>query len=160
MQVKAQAKFLRMSPQKVRLVLGLVRGLPILAAKQQLMFSKKDAARAVLKILESAVANARHNAGMDTAALYVTQAFADEGPKIHRFMPRARGSASPIRHRMTHATLWVGSKEEVGQIKPTQERFARLAAKKTAAAGDTVKKKTPVKKVAAKKTSTRSKKNA
>lgn len=157
MQVKAQAKFLRMSPQKVRLVLGLVRGLPVLAAKQQLLFSKKDAARAVLKILNSAVANASHNAGMDVTNLFVTQAFADEGPKIHRFRPRARGSASPIRHRMTHATLYVGPKEEIGNIKVTQERFIAAAAKP---AEKNVKKTAPVKPVAKKKSVVRSKKNA
>lgn len=146
MQVKAQAKFLRMSPQKVRLVLGLVRGLSVAAAKQQLQFSSKEAARAILKVLDSAVANARHNAAMDVSGLFVTQAFADEGPKIHRFRPRARGSAAPIRKRMSHVTIFVGTKEEIGVLKQTAVAAAEKPAAKAAPKKAPAKKKTVSKK--------------
>lgn len=151
MQVKAQAKFLRMSPQKVRLVLGLVRGLPVAAAKQQLQFSSKEAARAILKVLDSAVANARHNAAMDVSGLFVTQAFADEGPKIHRFRPRARGSAAPIRKRMSHVTIFVGAKEEIGVLKQATGAVAEKPVEKKTAAKAAPKKAPAKKKTVSKK---------
>jgi large subunit ribosomal protein L22 len=112
MNVKATAKFVRISPQKTRLVVGLIRSLPVEVARQQLQFSKKEAAQAVLKVLDSALANARHNFGLDVSGFYVNQAFSDEGPKIHRYRARARGSAAPIRKRMSHITIAVGPKGE------------------------------------------------
>lgn len=117
MQVKATAKFIHMSPRKTRLVVDLVRGLPIEDARRQLMFSKKAAAKPVLKTLNSAIANARNNFDIDTEKLFVSLASVNEGPTIKRFAPRARGTAATIRYRMSHITIGVDVKEEKGKAK-------------------------------------------
>lgn len=110
MEVKAQAKFIRIAPRKTRLVVSLIRGKSVVEARRQLAVSTKIAAKAVLKTLNSAVANAVHNAKMNDGELVVAKAFVDEGPKIRRFAPRAQGRATPIRHRMSHITIVVASK--------------------------------------------------
>lgn len=110
MEVKAQAKFIRISPRKTRLVVGLVRGKTIMEARQQLAVSTKLAAKAVLKTLNSAVSNAVNNAKLSEEGLVVARAFVDEGPKLRRFTPRAQGRATPIRHRMSHITVVVTPK--------------------------------------------------
>lgn len=139
MNVKATAKFVRMSPQKTRLVVSLIRSLPVEVAKQQLMFSKKEAAQAVLKVLNSALANASHNFGLDVSNFFVVQSFADEGPKFYRHRARARGSAAPIRKRMSHITIAVGPKDGEAVIaKPVEAKV------------EAPKKKAPVKKTTAK----------
>lgn len=94
-----------MSPRKVRLVVDAVRGLDVESARRQLRFMKKAAAEPVLKLLNSAIANAEHNFHLKTETLYVKTIFADQGPVIHRWKPRAFGRASPIRKRMTHLNL-------------------------------------------------------
>ena len=108
MEVKAQAKFIRIAPRKTRLLVGFVRGRTVEDAKRQLTVSPKLGAKAVLKVLNSAVANAAHNNKLDTSKLVITKAIVDEGPKIKRFTPRAQGRATPIRHRMSHITIVVG----------------------------------------------------
>ena len=105
MEVKATAKFIHMAPRKTRLVVSLIRGMQVDAARRQLMFSSKSAAKPVLKVLNSAVANATNNQGMSAESLTVSQAFVDEGPTIFRYMPRAQGRATPIRKRMSHITV-------------------------------------------------------
>lgn len=104
-QAKAQLKSLRMSPRKVRLVVDLVRGMNVEAARAELAFNKKAAARPVLKLLESAVANAVHNHHMKTENLMIETAFVDEGKTLRRWMPRAMGRATPLRKRSSHITL-------------------------------------------------------
>ncbi|RMD51782.1 50S ribosomal protein L22 [Candidatus Parcubacteria bacterium] len=108
MKVKATAKYIRMSPRKVRLVVDLVRGLPIEDAKKQLMFSRKAAAKPVLKVLNSAVANAENNFSLNTEDYIVAEAYVDQGPTIKRYRPRAHGRAALIRKRMSHITIVVG----------------------------------------------------
>src|SRR4029079_3148965 len=98
MNVYAKAKFIRIAPRKTRLVVGLVRGLSITEARRQLMFSKKQAATPVLKVLDSAIANAKNNFGLETDKFIITKAFVDEGPKSYRYTPKAHGRATPIRH--------------------------------------------------------------
>ena len=105
MEVKAQARYIRMSPRKVRLVLGVVRGLTVEAAKQQLTFMNKAAAEPVLKLINSAVANALNNFGLSEATLKVKTIVADGGPILYRYRPRAMGRASPIRKRTSHITV-------------------------------------------------------
>lgn len=107
MEVKAQAKFIRIAPRKTRLVVGLIRGKTVVEARRQLAVSPKLAARAVLKTLNSAVANAVNNTMADASKLMVSKVWVDEGPKIKRFTPRAQGRATPIRHRMSHITVVV-----------------------------------------------------
>jgi large subunit ribosomal protein L22 len=108
MQVKAHAKYIRMSPRKVRLVADLVRGLPIEQARHQLMFSPKLAAKPILKVLESAIANAKNNFSLESKDLSIMSIMIDEGPTIKRFMPRAQGRATPLRKRMSHIRIAVG----------------------------------------------------
>ncbi len=110
MEVKAVAKFIRIAPRKTRLVVGLIRGKSVNEARRQLMVSPKLAAKAVLKALNSAVANATNNAKLDAGTLVVVKTWVDEGPKIKRFAPRAQGRATPIRHRMSHIHVVVSPK--------------------------------------------------
>ena len=107
MRVKAQAKYIRHPVMKMRRVLDLVRGLPVQDARAVLAFTERGAAEYVTKVLNSAVANAEHNHALDAEDLVVAVAFADEGPTLKRFRPRARGRASSIRKRTSHVTIVV-----------------------------------------------------
>jgi large subunit ribosomal protein L22 len=108
MKVSARARYIRQSPFKVRRVLDLVRGLPVPEAREVLAFTNRRAAEPIVKVLESAVANASHNHSLDARELRVVEAFADEGPTLKRFKPRARGRATQILKRTAHITIVVG----------------------------------------------------
>lgn len=108
MKVQAHARFIRQSPFKVRRVLDLVRGLPVHEARNVLKFTDRRAADPISKTLESAVSNASHNHALDPGELVVVAAFADEGPTLKRFRPRARGRATQILKRTSHITIVVG----------------------------------------------------
>ncbi len=94
-----------MAPRKVRLVVDLVRGRSVSDADTRLLFVKKAAARPVLKLLRSAIANAEHNFTLDRSTLWVKTIAADSGVTLKRSRPRAMGSAAPIRKRTTHVTI-------------------------------------------------------
>ena len=111
MEVKAQARFQRISPRKVRLVVGLLRNQTVAGARSQLSVLSKRSAGTVLKVLESAVANAKHNFKMDAGALVIIRAYVDQGPTLKRWMPRAFGRASRIMKRTSHITIVVGEKK-------------------------------------------------
>ncbi|NHZ71343.1 MAG: 50S ribosomal protein L22 [Proteobacteria bacterium] len=113
MTARAQAKHIRQSPYKVRRVLDLVRGLPVDEARVVLQFTNRKAANAILKVLDSAIANAEHNFALDADELFVSEAYADEGPTLKRWRPRARGRATKIRKRTSHITIIVAEHEEV-----------------------------------------------
>lgn len=113
MEVKAQAKYIRQSPYKVRLVLDLVRGLPVGDAQAVLAHANRRAAEPVVKVLNSAVANAEHNHALDADDLVIAKAYADEGPTLKRFRPRARGRATRINKRTSHITIVVAESGEV-----------------------------------------------
>ena len=104
---RAVAKYIRISPYKVREVLDLIRGKHVQHAAEILRFSERDAAFVVGKVLASAVANAENNDGIDPEELYVSACYADEGVTIKRFRPRARGRAGRIRKRTCHVTVIV-----------------------------------------------------
>lgn len=106
-EVKAIARYIRMSPFKVRRVLDQIRGRSYREALIVLEFMPYRACDPVLKVLRSAVANAEHNAGLDPAELTVSQAFADQGPVLKRFQPRAQGRAYQIRKPTCHITVAV-----------------------------------------------------
>lgn len=112
MKAKASARFVRQSPYKVRRVLDLVRGMPVDAALSTLQFTNRGAAPTITKVLQSALANAEHNFAMDREGLVIAEAYADEGPTLKRFRPRARGRATPIRKRTSHITIVVSDGEE------------------------------------------------
>jgi large subunit ribosomal protein L22 len=113
MDVNASLRHLRMAPRKVRLVVDLIRGLSVVEAERRLVFLKKDAARPVLKLLKSAIANAEHNFKLDPATLVVKTIAADGGATLKRFRPRAHGSAAPIRKRTTHITIVLAPASEI-----------------------------------------------
>ena len=106
-QTKATLKYLRTSAYKVREVLDLIRGLDVDDARHVLQFSERGPAGQVLKVLNSAVANADHTLNIPADELKVAVAFADEGPTIKRWRPRARGRATRIRKRTCHITIIV-----------------------------------------------------
>jgi large subunit ribosomal protein L22 len=112
MKVRAQAKYVRQSPYKVRRVLDLVRGLPVEDARDVLDFTNRKAAGTIRKVLDSAVANAEHNMALDGDELFVAEAYADEGPTLKRYRPRARGRATRIRKRTSHITIVVADEED------------------------------------------------
>lgn len=104
---RATARYVRVSAYKVREVLDLVRGCDVERAREVLQFCERDAAILVGKVLASAVANAEHNDSINPEELYVSACYADEGPTIKRWRPRARGRATRIRKRTCHLTVVV-----------------------------------------------------
>jgi large subunit ribosomal protein L22 len=136
--VKASAKYVRSSASKVRVVLNLIRGLPVRRADEVLQFTDREAARVVRKVLASAVANAVHNDELDPEELYVKACFADEGPTLKRFTPRARGRAGRINKRTAHITVVVDRLDD-DRIEIVQAREARrtAAGRRRVAAGGT-----------------------
>jgi large subunit ribosomal protein L22 len=105
MDVHAIARYIRMSPRKVRLVTGMLRGLKVDAARTQLAFLPKAAAMPVLKVLNSAAANAVNNFKLDESELIIKTATADQGPALKRWRARAMGRAAPIKKRTSHITI-------------------------------------------------------
>lgn len=101
----ATAKYIRISSRKVKVVIDLIRGKSVDEAKAILMFTPKAASEPVLKLLNSAIANAENNLGMSADTLYVAEVFANQGPTLKRFRPRARGSAARIRKRTSNITI-------------------------------------------------------
>jgi large subunit ribosomal protein L22 len=106
-QVRAVAKYVRTSPYKMRVVLNLVRGQKVADAADILRLCERDAAITIGKVLRSAVANAVNNDGIPAEELYVSSCYADEGPTIKRFRPRARGRTGQILKRTSHVTVLV-----------------------------------------------------
>ena len=109
--VRAHAKYVRSSARKARLVCDQIRGKSVPEARALLAFSPRDVAEAWTKLLDSAVANAEHNHNLDGDDLKVLAVFADEGPTIKRFRPRAMGRATAIRKRTSHLTIQLTPKE-------------------------------------------------
>jgi large subunit ribosomal protein L22 len=105
MEARAVAKYLRVSPQKARLVADVVRGMPAGKALHALNAMPKKGARLLKKVLESALANADQNPSIDVDVLYVKRVVVDQGPQLKRFRPRAMGRAYGIRHRLAHITV-------------------------------------------------------
>jgi large subunit ribosomal protein L22 len=120
---KATARYLRGSASKAREVLDLIRGLDVQRADEVLQFTKRDVATEIRKVLASAVANAVHNDQQDADELFVLACYADEGPTLRRFRPRARGRATRIRKRTCHVTVVVAqmSEERLEIVQARQE---------------------------------------
>jgi large subunit ribosomal protein L22 len=109
---RASARYVRVTPQKARRVVDLIRGLPAAEAQALLRFAPQSASEPVGKVLDSAVANAEHNHDLDTTGLVVREAYVDEGPTLKRFRPRAQGRAYRIRKRTSHITVVVGTPDD------------------------------------------------
>jgi large subunit ribosomal protein L22 len=108
----ARARYVRMSPMKVRRVVDLVRGMPVGQAASVLQFAQQAAATPVAKLVASAVANAENNFDLDPTTLVISTITVDEGPTMKRFQPRAQGRAYRIRKRTSHITVEVTSVPE------------------------------------------------
>ena len=121
----AQAKWVRTSARKARLVLDHIRGRSVPEARTILAFTTRDVAIDIEKVLRSAVANAEANHGLDGDDLVVEAAFADEGPTLKRWKPRARGRVNRIRKRMCHVTIVLVEQPE--QQTPRRRRAAASA---------------------------------
>jgi large subunit ribosomal protein L22 len=111
----AQARYVRMSPQKVRRVIDLVRGMPADEAVAMLKFAPQAASEPVAKVVASAIANAENNKNLDRRSLVISEAYVDEGPTLKRFRPRAQGRAYRIRKRTSHITVVVQSQAAASQ---------------------------------------------
>ena len=122
---RAEVKFVRMSASKVRVVLDLIRGDHVIDAIETLALSPRKAAQDIAKALRSAVANANHNEEIPTEELYVSACYADEGPTLKRFRPRARGRAGRINKRTCHITVIVAamSDERTTIVQARRERL-------------------------------------
>jgi large subunit ribosomal protein L22 len=129
--VKATAKFVRTSPYKMRVVLDLVRGHSVEEAANILRLSERDAAITIGKILRSAVANAQENEDIPADELYVSACYADEGPTIKRFRPRARGRTGKILKRTSHITVVVSRLPEE-LLTQARERSSAVVAQRAA----------------------------
>ncbi|OGL67194.1 50S ribosomal protein L22 [Candidatus Uhrbacteria bacterium RIFCSPHIGHO2_01_FULL_63_20] len=139
MEVSAKARYIRVSPRKVRLVIDVVRGMDVSKAVAQLTFMKKGAALPVLKLVNSATANAAHNFGIDPNTLYIKSIAADGGPVLHRWRARAMGRAAPIRKRMSHVSVTLATRESAvaakseANAKKAKPAVKKLSAKKAKA---------------------------
>src|SRR3954452_2817831 len=122
--ISAQARYVRASARKARLVLEHIRGISAAEAQAILQFQTRAVAKDAGKVLKSAVANAENNFGHDPDDLVVVVAYADEGPTLKRWRPRARGRVNRIRKRTCHITIKV-SPALPGEIKPRPVRAPR-----------------------------------
>ena len=110
MEAKAHARYIRIAPRKVKLVIDLIRGKDVGEAISILRHTPKAASPVVEKLLNSAIANAEHNFEMDPNQLVISQIYVNPGPIMKRFRPRARGSAARINKRTSHITVVVSQK--------------------------------------------------
>ncbi len=127
--VRAQAKWVRSSARKARIVLEHIRGLNATQARTVLAFTTRDVAKDIDKVLASAIANAVNNHGLDEETLVVHEAFADEGVTAKRFKPRARGRAMTIRKRTSHVTILLRSTAPI--VVETAPAATKVATAKT-----------------------------
>jgi large subunit ribosomal protein L22 len=158
-EVRAEAKWVRISPRKARLVADHIRGRSVPEARAVLAFTSREAARALEKVLHSAVSNAEANHGLAEERLYIKAAYVDGGPVLKRWRARARGRVARIRKRTCHITVLLApvaqeapaaepSTTEVAEA-PKPRRKTAAASKKTATARKRKKASTAKKKGAA-----------
>ena len=132
MQVKVKLSNLRVSPRKVRQVADLVRGKDVSKAQSMLSFTVKRASESVLKLLNSAVATAKHDLHLDESNLFISAITVDEGPKLKRWHPMSRGRAFPIIKRSSHIALTLSEKtpaiaeKKVETTKPAEKKVKKI----------------------------------
>ena len=133
--VRAEVKYVRSSAYKAREILDLIRGLPVARALEVLEMAERDISRVVLKCLESAIANAEHNNQIPADELFVSACFADEGPTLKRWRPRARGRATRIRKRTCHITIIVSrlSADDLEKLREREVASGRVSGGRAAA---------------------------
>jgi large subunit ribosomal protein L22 len=160
---RAEARFQRVSPQKARLVLELIKGRRVGEALQTVAFTKKGVAPLVEKVLRSAVQNANYlsqeqGLDVDVDNLYVKQALANDGPRMKRIRPAPQGRAFRYQRRMSHIVISVAERKPAGLVTTAEAETA--AATKGKGAQKKSAKKAPAKKAAAKKTAAKGTKSA
>lgn len=124
MEVKAKLRHLRIAPRKVRLVVDMIRGEKVSEAKLILRFTVNRSSRPVLKLLNSAIANAKNDFSLDESNLYISEIRVDEGPKLKRWMPRARGVATEIQKKTSHVILTL---DEINKTKMVAKKKKAVA---------------------------------
>ncbi|MBI2003462.1 MAG: 50S ribosomal protein L22 [Parcubacteria group bacterium] len=123
-QITAQLNYLRISPRKVRAIAGLLKGLDVDSAKAQLRYLTKRPARPFLKLLDSAVANARHNSGLEQDYLYIKEITVNEGMKLKRYKPKGFGMSMPIQKKTSHIKIVLDEMPE-----PERKKKEKMLAK-------------------------------
>jgi large subunit ribosomal protein L22 len=153
-EVRAQAKYVRMSPRKARLVAEHIRGRSVPEARAVLRFTSREAAGEIEKVLQSAVSNAEANHGIAEDRLYISAAYVDGGPVMKRWRARARGRVARIRKRTCHITVRLTERSEAvvaappPAAEPTTEQAPKPKREPAAKKATTTAKKTPAKKKA------------
>ncbi len=120
-EVIAKLRFLRMGPRKVRLVTDLVKGRKALRARDVLSLTHKSAALPILKLLNSAIANAKNNFKLNEETLFIKNITVDGGPVLKRWMPKAHGRATPVRQRTSHVTMILKTVEKAEKKTKTKK---------------------------------------
>lgn len=123
--VVAKALHLRIAPRKMRLVTNLIKGMNVVTAIQQLMHTNKKASPILIKVLKSAIANAKNNFSLDEEKLYIKTVTCNMGKVMKRFMPRARGSASPLLRKMSHVTVVLEERKTSKAVKSKFSMFKK-----------------------------------
>jgi len=123
MAVRAKLNYLRIAPRKIRLVADLIRGKKVEEAQTILSFTTKKAADSLLKLLKSAIANAKHNFQLEEANLFISNILVDEGPKYKRWRARAKGTAYEIQKKTSHITLVL---DEIAKKLPRVKKIRKL----------------------------------
>lgn len=121
MEIKAKAKYIKMSSRKVRLVVDVIRGMEVGAALDQLRFINKRAAKPIEKLIKSGIANATNNYELEENNLYIKVIKVDEGATLKRWKPRAHGRAAPIRKRTSHISLILAEIKDSGEKKAKKQ---------------------------------------
>lgn len=106
----AKLNFLKIAPRKVRALAGIIRGLSVNEAEAQLLVQRRRPAKSLLKLLRSAISNAKNNQKINIESLYVKTITVDGGPMLKRYLPRARGMATPIQKKLSHVTITLAEK--------------------------------------------------
>jgi len=122
MEVRAKLKYLRISPKKVRLVANIVKGMDVLEALEQLKFISKSATNPLTKLINSAIANAENNFNLKKNNLYIKNILVDQGPTLHRWLPRAFGRATPLRKRSSHILVILDERVATKEAKKTVKK--------------------------------------
>jgi len=133
MEITVKLNNLRTSPRKVRQVIDLVRGKKVLEAQAILSFTVNKSSISILKLLNSAVASAKHDLHLDDSNLFISKITVDEGPKLKRWHPMSRGRAYPIIKRSAHISLTLAEKEIKKEVK-TVEKLEKKVKKQPASA--------------------------
>lgn len=123
MEIKAKVKHVKISPRKMRLVATLVRGAKVGEALNQLSFSSKNAAKPVEKLVKSAIANAENSYDLEKDNLFIKEIIVNEGQTLHRWAPKARGRATPIRKRTSHVDIVLAELVDSGDKKAKNQKI-------------------------------------